>query len=479
MIREFDFTVGPETSELPGSGTPTSDADLITLGFADARYTQGSEAVADNAALKAIAEADRRDGDFVLIKDSNRVYRFDSASALADDANFVLAPDAGTGRWIRLTLLNQANTFTQDQTIDGNLTVNGTTTTVDSETLDVKDPNIGVNRGGNQSTANTNVSGFTVQMTDATNAQVGYDSSLASKFKAGDVGSESEIITAGTAQTITGLKQANPGIEFDTLSATPANASTNYIKLYAKDDGRLYYINAAGTEFQIDVDTDVITTQGDIIIGDGSGNPSRLALGANGTVPQSNGATITWQAVGTGDVSAAANFANDNRLLRSDGTLKGAQASGVDLDDSDNFTNVNGITFNAGSTALTHYETSTFSSTFTYNTSGTSVSVDFRLVRVGNNVTMTADSNNLFTPGSNASSMSSDSNIAANFRPSANFLGVIRIQFNGSSNRRAGLVQITTAGVVSILPDVASAGNTFLSSGAGGWPDAFTVSWAI
>lgn len=41
---------------------------------------------------------------------------------------------------------------------------------------------------------------------------------------------------------------------------------------------------------------------------------------------------------GVGDVTAAADFANDNRLIRSDGIVKGVQASGCTLDDSGNLT---------------------------------------------------------------------------------------------------------------------------------------------
>lgn len=44
--------------------------------------------------------------------------------------------------------------------------------------------------------------------------------------------------------------------------------------------------------------------------------------------------------VGTGDVTAAGNFGTDNRVLRSDGTLKGAQASAVTIDDSGNVSGV-------------------------------------------------------------------------------------------------------------------------------------------
>ena len=43
---------------------------------------------------------------------------------------------------------------------------------------------------------------------------------------------------------------------------------------------------------------------------------------------------------GIGDVTAASNFGTDNRLLRSDGAGKGAQSSGVTLDDADNLAGV-------------------------------------------------------------------------------------------------------------------------------------------
>ena len=46
---------------------------------------------------------------------------------------------------------------------------------------------------------------------------------------------------------------------------------------------------------------------------------------------------------GSGDVSAASNFGTDNRVIRSNGTLKGVQASGVTLDDSDNLSGVTSV----------------------------------------------------------------------------------------------------------------------------------------
>lgn len=93
-------------------------------------------------------------------------------------------------------------TGVNDLTVSGNLTVSGTTTTINTSVLDVEDANITVNKSGNQATANLEVAGITVEMSDATDARLGYDSSLASKFKAGEVGTEAEVVTVSHTQTL-------------------------------------------------------------------------------------------------------------------------------------------------------------------------------------------------------------------------------------------------------------------------------------
>lgn len=47
---------------------------------------------------------------------------------------------------------------------------------------------------------------------------------------------------------------------------------------------------------------------------------------------------------GSGDVTAAANFGTDNRLIRSDGTGKGVQSSGIAIDDTNNISGINNVT---------------------------------------------------------------------------------------------------------------------------------------
>lgn len=101
-------------------------------------------------------------------------------------------------------IIDDSNNVTgvNDLTIDGDLTVNGNTTTVNTATLDVEDANITLNKGGNTASADSQAAGITVDLSDGTNAQIGYDSSLESKFKAGEVGSEQEILTTAHSQTI-------------------------------------------------------------------------------------------------------------------------------------------------------------------------------------------------------------------------------------------------------------------------------------
>jgi len=87
--------------------------------------------------------------------------------------------------------------------VSGDLTVNGTTTTVNSDTLEVVDPNITVNKGGTQASADLADAGLTVEMSDATDAVFGYDSTLTSKWKVGESGDLREVVTATHTQGLT------------------------------------------------------------------------------------------------------------------------------------------------------------------------------------------------------------------------------------------------------------------------------------
>jgi hypothetical protein len=84
--------------------------------------------------------------------------------------------------------------------IVGNLEVQGTTTTLNTQTIQVEDNNIVLNFGGNDTTAQG--SGLEVDRA-GTHGSLVYDSAAATKWKAGNLGSEVEIVDKSTAQALT------------------------------------------------------------------------------------------------------------------------------------------------------------------------------------------------------------------------------------------------------------------------------------
>lgn len=157
-------------------------------------------------------------------------------------------------------------TFDNDVTITGDLTVNGTTTTVNSTTLDVTDANITVNNGGTQATADLNDAGLTIEMSDATDVVLGYDSTTTSRMKLGDLGDEREIATISHSQTFSNktISDANSNtISIDADVSTITNIDNDEIKAGAGIDvTKLHDGSVDNTEFgYLDGVTSSIQTQ--------------------------------------------------------------------------------------------------------------------------------------------------------------------------------------------------------------------------
>ncbi len=131
-----------------------------------------------------------------------------------------------------LTALTQTiggeKTFSGNVIISGDLTVNGTTTTVNSTNLDVTDQNITVNNGGND--ASSEGAGLTVERT-GTNGSIAYENALTSKWKVGALGSESEIITSAGTQTITGTKTFTGSITAANFTGSSSGTNTGDVTL--------------------------------------------------------------------------------------------------------------------------------------------------------------------------------------------------------------------------------------------------------
>jgi len=116
-----------------------------------------------------------------------------------------------------------------DTVLTGNLTVNGVTTTVNTTNMVVTDANIVLNNGGNQSNADSADAGITIGMTDATDAIIHYDSTAASKFKIGNIGSTKEVVTISDSQSLTNKTITSPSITTPSRSDVKQDTDANLI----------------------------------------------------------------------------------------------------------------------------------------------------------------------------------------------------------------------------------------------------------
>jgi hypothetical protein len=185
--------------------------------------------------------------------------------------------------------------------VDGNLTVNGTTTTIGTATLSVTDQNITVNNGGNDASAEG--SGLTVDRT-GTDGSLIYKAASATKWAAGALGAEVDLVDISTAQTLT-----NKSISGSTNTITNVSLTTGVT-------GTLPITNGGTGQTTQTAAFDALsplTTKGDILTNDAT-NDVRLAVGTDGQILSANSATATgleWIAAPTGGGGGAQNLISD------------------------------------------------------------------------------------------------------------------------------------------------------------------------
>jgi len=169
--------------------------------------------------------------------------------------------------------------------VNSDLDILGTVTQIAISSLAVTNATILVNNGGNQATADAQDAGLIVGMSDAIDAQLGYDSTCATRFQSGEVGSLDCTVNETVTQTLT-----NKTIDAD--SNTITNIENADIKVGAAIDRAKL---ASGTANHV-------------IINNGSGVMSSEALLANsrgGTGLDSSASTgVAKVAAGVWSVSA-------------------------------------------------------------------------------------------------------------------------------------------------------------------------------
>lgn len=154
---------------------------------------------------------------------------------------------------------------TGNVTVGGNLIVNGTTTTVNSTNVSTVDKNITINQGGND--ASSEGAGLTVDRA-GTDGSLIYKDASATKWAAGSLGSEVDLVGTTSTQTLTNKTLTSPvsnGGTFNTpnlvgasadiittteQSSTPSTPSSGLRKIYSKSDG-FYQLDSAGNETKI------------------------------------------------------------------------------------------------------------------------------------------------------------------------------------------------------------------------------------
>lgn len=151
-----------------------------------------------------------------------------SADCVLDTAGATTINIGGTNA----TTVNVGRTG-QTTVIKGDLQVDGTTTTVNSATLEVADANITVNDGGNDASAEG--AGLTVERT-STDGSIVFDSTLTSNWKAGLAGSEIELANVSDAQLLSSKTLQDPvirsatgtdrDVDFDISGATNSTKTT-------------------------------------------------------------------------------------------------------------------------------------------------------------------------------------------------------------------------------------------------------------
>jgi len=144
------------------------------------------------------------------------------------------------------------STFGTDVTIAGNLTVNGTTVTVDTTNLNVQDKNITLNYSTSDSSSSANGAGITIQdaVNSSTDATILWDTS-ANTFKISHpINVLGNILTSGT---VDGRDLQTDGTKLDTIDTNanayvhPTNAGNKHIPAGGATDQFLQYAGSAGT----------------------------------------------------------------------------------------------------------------------------------------------------------------------------------------------------------------------------------------
>lgn len=166
-----------------------------------------------------------------------------------------------------------------------------------------------------------------------------------------DANGNEQIIFTTTASAVNEVTYANAATGNNPSFAATGGDANIGLDLQAKGSGTYRFLGTSTQAAQIRLyeDTDDGSNYTAFKVGTQAGDVTYTlptAVGASGAVltDAAGNGTLSWTVpAGTGDVTAASTFGTDNVLIRSDGTSKGVQSTGIAVDDSNNVTGVPSI----------------------------------------------------------------------------------------------------------------------------------------
>jgi hypothetical protein len=138
--------------------------------------------------------------------------------------------------------------------------------------VESQDASIVLNKNGTKAGADSAKAGFEIEMSDNTNARIGYDSTKTSRFVIGEVGSEKEIVDVSSVQTITNKIVKSPtraGVKEGTEAALITYAAT-------ADNGQWCFATDTKVMYQI--------IDGELVPAGSGGGGSSLVWEKSGTI---------------------------------------------------------------------------------------------------------------------------------------------------------------------------------------------------